>query len=101
MARIFISHPYAGDPDRNRARVRGIARRLAFDGHLPLAPHLYLPQFLNDASERDLALGICLGLMRLADEVRLYGKPTEGMRVEVAEAGRCGIPIVTGGPIAD
>lgn len=101
VKRIFISHAYSGDPAGNRTRVRGIARRLALEGHLPLAPHLYLPQFLNGATERDIALGICLRLVRLSDEVRVYGEPTDGMRVEIAEAGRRGIPIVAGGALAD
>lgn len=101
MKRIFISHAYSGDPAGNCTRVRGIARRLALEGHLPLAPHLYPPQFLDEAAERDLAIGICLGLVRLSDEVRVYGEPTEGMRVEIAEAGRRGIPIVDGGALAD
>jgi dienelactone hydrolase len=96
MSRIFISHPYSGDPDRNHSRVRRIARLLALEGHLPLAPHIYVPQFIDEASERDVALGICLGLVRLSDEVRVYGEPSDGMRREIAEAVRLGIPIVQG-----
>jgi hypothetical protein len=98
---IYVAHPYAADPKRNRERVRRIARRLALEGHLPLAPQLYQPQFLDERTERDLALGICLGLVRLSDEVRVYGEPSEGMRLEIAEAGRLGIPIVHGGADAD
>jgi len=30
----------------------------------------------------------------LSDEVYAYGEPTEGMRLEIAEAERLGIPVV-------
>jgi hypothetical protein len=73
-----------------------IARRLALAGHLPLAPQIDLPEFLAEATERDIALRICMGLVRLAEELRVYGEPTEGMQREIAEARRLGIPIVRG-----
>ena len=96
MPTVFISHPYSGNQDRNRTVVLSLVRRLALDGHLPIAPQLFLPQFLDEATERDLALRLCLRLVALADEVRVYGEPTEGMRLEIAEAERLGIPVVRG-----
>ncbi len=96
MSVAFISHPYRDDPDRNIARVVDIARRLALEGLLPIAPQIYLPRFIDEATERDLALRLCLALVALSDEVRVYGQPTEGMRLEIAEARRLGIPVVDG-----
>jgi len=97
MSTVFVCHPYAGDPEGNRNRVREIARRLALEGHLPIAPQIYLPQFIDEATERDLALTICLAMLALCDELQVYGEPTEGMRLEIAEARRLGVPIVDGG----
>jgi hypothetical protein len=37
-----------------------------------------------------------LKLIALSDEVMTYGVPTEGMRLEIAEARRLGIPVVAG-----
>jgi len=96
MRSVFISHPFAGDPAGNAASVRTIARELATKGVLPIAPHLLLPQFIDEPQERALALRLCLELVGMADEVRVYGDPTEGMRLEIAEAERLRIPIVRG-----
>jgi len=91
---IYISHPYRDCPDRNVDRVRLIAKGMANTHCIPVAPHLYLPQLLEEASERDLAMRLCLGLVALCDELHAYGEPTEGMRLEIAEAERLGIPVV-------
>jgi hypothetical protein len=96
ISTIFISHPYSSSPKWNCLQVAKIARRLALEGHLPLAPQLMLPHFVDEFVERDLALKLCLGLVALADEVRVYDEPSEGMRLEIAEAERLGIPVVKG-----
>ena len=41
-----------------------------------------------------VALSMCLRRVALADEGRVYGKPTDGVKLEIAEAERLGIPIV-------
>jgi len=61
---------------------------------VPIAPQLFLPQFLQETVERELALRLCLRLVGLSDAVYAYGEPTEGMRLEIAEAERLGIPVV-------
>jgi len=96
MSTVFVSHFYSCDPDRSRDAVSRIARRIAAEGLLPLAPQLCLPSFVNEATERNLALKQCLGLVALSDEIRVYGEPSEGMLLEIAEAGRLGIPVVKG-----
>jgi len=57
---------------------------------------LLFPQFLDETTERDLALQLCLRLVALADEVRVYGDVTAGMRLEIDEAHGLGIPVVPG-----
>ncbi len=94
MASVFISHAFSSNPDVNRALIRKIARGVALEGHLPLAPQIYLADFIDEGCERELALKLCLQLVALADEVRVYGEPSEGMRLEIAEAHRLGIPVV-------
>ena len=96
MKRVFVCHPFAGDPEGNSQRVAEICSRLAADNFLPVAPQLYLPWFLNEPTQRDLALRLCLELVRISDEIRVYGIPTAGMHLEIAEAYRLGIPIVEG-----
>jgi len=96
MSTVFVCHPFAGDSAGNAAAVRRIACRIALQGHVPIAPQIYLPQFIDEATERDLALTICLAMLALCDALQVYGEPTEGMRLEIAEARRLGIPIVDG-----
>ena len=91
---IYVCHPYRSDPAANREQVRKISRQLARAGHLPLAPQVYLPAFLDEATERALAMKLCLRMVRLAEEIRVCGKPSEGMRQEIDEAYRLGIPII-------
>ena len=89
----YVCHPYRNDPLGNRLRVAAHCRRLAHDGVLPLAPQLMLPTFLDERTERELAMTLCLRMVRLADEVIVYGAPTEGMQREIAEATRCGVRV--------
>ena len=91
---IYVCHPYRSDPKANQVQVARICRHLVRSGHLPLAPQVYLPAFLDEATERAQAIQLCLRLVGLVEEVRVYGKPSEGMRLEIAEAGRLGLPIV-------
>ncbi len=36
--RIFVSHPYADNPEPNRAKAEKICRDLVKEGHLPFEP---------------------------------------------------------------
>lgn len=95
MKRVYVAHPFSGDTARNVERVRGICRRLAVEGHAPVAPHLYLPAFVDERSERDLALRICEALVAACDELRVYGdEVTPGMDREIMLARALSIPVV-------
>jgi DNA polymerase III epsilon subunit-like protein len=54
--RVYVCHPFANDPAGNIERVRAISQFLIDDGALPIAPHLYLPQLIDEATEREQAL---------------------------------------------
>ena len=93
---VYICHPFRSDWVANAVRVRDICRQFAHRRCLPLAPQIFLPHFLDEATERDRVMSLCLRLVALVDEVHVYGKPTKGMRLEIAEARRLGIPVVAG-----
>jgi Domain of unknown function (DUF4406) len=93
MKVLYICHPFRGDPTGNAERVRRIAEGLKHD-YAVIAPHLMLPHFIDETTERPLALAHCLRLVAAADEVRVYGEVTAGMQLEIAEARRLGIPVV-------
>ena len=92
--RVYVCHPFGGDPVRNAERVRDICADLVREGFIPIAPALYLPQFISEERERELALRLCLERLDECDEVRVYGSDiTEGMRAEIARAEARGIPV--------
>lgn len=89
MRMVYICHPYLSDPEGNIALVREICRRI-IDARLeiiPLAPHLYLPQFISEASDRALAMLMCIDMAKRCDEVWVYGRAvTAGMADEIEAA---------------
>ncbi len=92
--RVYVCHPYGADPVGNTRRAKLIARQIVEEGKLPIATHLALGQFLDESTERDLALELCLELLTTCDEVRVYGgKITPGMRLEIVHARALGIPL--------
>jgi len=92
--RVYVCHPFADAPERNIASVRVISRQLMSAGLLPIAPHLYLPQFVNEATERERALQLCLELLDGCDELRVFGdRVSPGMQRELDHARRHGIPV--------
>ena len=92
--RVYVCHPFADDPEGNAERVREICRALSESGFLPIAPHVYLPHFLDEKTERERALSLCLELVETCDELRVYGgRVTAGMRREIEHAERRGIPV--------
>ena len=94
MMRVtYICHRFRDDQATNVTRVRDICAALKHEC-VPLAPHLLLPWYLDEATERDLALQHCVRLVATADEVRVYGPVSEGMTLEIAEAHRLGISVI-------
>ena len=94
MRAVYVCHPFRGDEQSNRKLAAGICKRLAGADCLPLCPQLRFPLVLDESRERELAMALCLRLVGLADELRIYGKPTAGMTLEIAEAERLGIPVI-------
>lgn len=84
---VYICHPFRGDVAANRERVRRICAAIKHD-YVPLAPHLLLPTYIDEAAERDLAL------LRGADEMWVCADDvSEGMTSEITEAMRLGVPV--------
>lgn len=62
--------------------------------YVPLASHLLLPAYIDEATERDLALEHGFALLRGADEMWVCAKSvSEGMAGEIAEALLLGVPV--------
>lgn len=91
----YICCPYRGDVAANTEAARRYARFAAEQGRAPIAVTLMLPQFINEATERELALCIGEAVLRRCDEVWVCGDHiSEGMRSEIGLAERIGLEIM-------
>ena len=85
----YICSPYRDNPRVNVMRARHYCKFTVSKGRIPIAPHLYFPQFMSEEMERGKALSMNFELMRLCGEIWVFGdRITEGMAAEIAHAGR-------------
>lgn len=99
-AYCYICSPYRGDffrRIRNRRYARELTKEAIRMGHVPITPHLYLAQVLNDKRQQEREKGLALGLqlLDLCDIVLVgtrYGI-SAGMREEMEKAARNGAHI--------
>ena len=88
--KIYVASKYAGDVDANVAAAIGYCRCVINEGCMPIASHLLYPQILNDNDfeERELGLMFGLALLRMCDEVWVFGAVSPGVAQEIEEAKR-------------
>ena len=91
--RVYICSPYSAPEPEQREKncqiARAMSRLAVSQGHWPIAPHLLLPQYISEETERELATGLGLELIKECDEVWvLSGKRSPGMIRELEEAYR-------------
>lgn len=94
--KIFVCSPYRGDTEKNLKVAKFAARIIVKTGHIPVAPHLYFPLFLDDEDKNERMQGIKLGaaLLRECDRLWLIGPTvTRGMEFELAVAKETQIPV--------
>lgn len=93
---VYICSPLAGDVAANQEAARRYCRYAVDAGYIPIAPHLFFPQFMDEAkaSERDLALFMDTVLLTKCAELWVFGRTiSKGMSVEIAKAQRKEKPI--------
>lgn len=91
---VYVAHRYADDPAGNVAKMRAICRAIVDAGDIPICAPLYLPAFLDESTERALALEIGLRLIDLCREVRVFGSISAGVQAEIDHAIAARIPVV-------
>ena len=85
----YICSPYRDSPRVNVMRARQYCKFAVGRGCIPIAPHLYFPQFISEIDERGKAMLMNFELMKLCGEVWVFGERiTQGMEAEIAHAGR-------------
>lgn len=81
--------------NNNIALARDACTLAVYRGLLPVAPHLYFPQFLSDdvSAERNLSLDMGKSLLRQCTQLWIISpRISSGMSAEIKEAQKCGIP---------
>lgn len=90
---VYICSPLSGDVELNQAKARAYCRFAVDTGYIPLAPHIYFTQFMNDASpkDRNLALFMDIVLLSKCAELWVFGETvSKGMSIEIEKAKRKG-----------
>ncbi|MEE0482880.1 MAG: DUF4406 domain-containing protein [Megasphaera elsdenii] len=88
---VYICSPYAGDTAANVQKAREYCRYAKDRGCIPMAPHLFLPQFMDESTERELALFMDIALLSKCAELWVFGDTvSEGMQKEIGYAKRKG-----------
>lgn len=72
MKKVFVSHPYANNPHKNKILVDKIVKELdKNDDILPVSPlHLFI--FMENDNKREDILDMCQILLAGCDEVIFY-----------------------------
>ena len=90
---VYICSPLSGDLEGNQEKAVRYCRFAVDAGYIPIAPHLYFPQFMDDANprERDLALFMDIVLLTKCAELWVFGDTvSKGMSIEIEKARRKG-----------
>lgn len=83
---VYICSPYSGNVEENIEKARRYSRFAVDQGAIPIAPHLLFPQFMNEATERELAMFMDIAVLSKCRELWVFDIPTAGMRREIAYA---------------
>ena len=86
---VYICSPYAGDVEVNTAQAREYCRFAVMKNAIPFAPHLLLPQYMedNDPEQRELAMFMNMVFLGKCNELWVFGgRRSEGMQQEIAKA---------------
>lgn len=100
MKKVYICSPCRGDYENNIQRAKEYSRAAAAKGCIPITPHIYLTQFMDDTvpTERELGLKMGRELVLMCDELWAFGLdcPTAGMAAEIELARERGLPVRNG-----
>lgn len=96
MIKIYVCSPYRGEVEKNVKFAKKICRKIVMEGNLPIAPHLYFTQFMDDniEVERNKAIDINLKILNNCDLLLICGNHvSSGMGQEIKYAKENGIEV--------
>lgn len=84
---VYICSAFSGDPVGNTEKARRYSRFAVDQGYIPFAPHLLLPQYMQEETERDAAIEMDMKFLKRADSLFVFGEDfSAGMKAEIAAA---------------
>ena len=84
---VYICSPYAGDVEVNAENARKYSRFAVENMAIPFAPHLLMPQYMDEGTERELALRMGIIFLSKCEQVWVFGeRVSEGMAYEIKKA---------------
>lgn len=84
---VYVCSKYSGDTVTHTEAAKRYSRFAVDQGAIPLAPHLLLPLYMHEDSERELAMFMDMVFLGKCDELWVFGdEASKGMRMEIAKA---------------
>lgn len=86
---VYICSTFAGNTEVNQEKARKYCRYAVDNGCIPIAPHIYFPQFMRDTyyGERELCLFMDTILLTKCAELWVFGETiSQGMAIEIEKA---------------
>ena len=86
MKFVYICSPYRGDIENNIRKAREYCKMAIKEDCMPICPHIYFTQFLDDNCPDDREKGMELGLDLLSccEEIWVFGDDvSDGMQKEI------------------
>ena len=96
MKKIFVCSKLKGVINNNIERAKEYCRNITLNGNIPIAPHIYFTQFLDESNKKERNIGILMGieLLKDCDELWVFDKDiSEGMQKEIDIAKKLNIKI--------
>jgi hypothetical protein len=82
---VYVCHPFSGNIVKNQQIITEICENIASKGMIPLAPQLFLPLFVSEATQRKEAMDMCIEIGKKCDEIWVVGMYlSEGTAQEIA-----------------
>ena len=81
---VYICSPYRGDIRTNTRLAKYYSRQALERGYVPVAPHLLYPSFIDEGTERDIAIKCALEILSRCDQLWICGdQVSAGMKEEI------------------
>lgn len=93
---VLICSPFKGDTVENTLKARKYCKFAVEHIKLPICPHIYFTQFMDDGNPVDRSLGMTFGidLMSHCTEIWVFGDYiSPGMQMEIDTARDLAIPV--------